>query len=259
MNEKKIYIKDIKENNQIEGLFLIRDKNNGMTKNGKPYIALTLVDKTGEVKGRIWDNAEKLGSLFAQGDIVKAKAYSVLYQGALQLNINSIEKFTDTAVYVEEFLPASKIDTEETFAELMTYVNNISNIHLKHLLEIVFSDEVSVQAFKKAPAAKTIHHDYIGGLIEHTLNVTKLASDISEHYPNVNREILVTGAILHDIGKIYELSFEKNFDYSDKGRLVGHITLGDELVNKKIKELIDFPEDLAIVIRHMILSHHGQY
>jgi 3'-5' exoribonuclease len=259
MNNKGIYIKDIKENIRLEGLFLVKDKNNGITKNGKPYLALNISDKTGDVKGRIWDNAEKFGKLFSQGDIVKLRAFSVLYQGILQLNINAIEKYNGDDSILCEFLPASENDPEKCFNDLMSFVDKIDNIHIKKLLDSVFADKKIATAFKSAPAAKTIHHDYLGGLLEHTLSVTQLAYDISKHYRNINRDILLAGSILHDIGKIHELSYDRNFEYSDAGRLVGHIVLGYEIVTEKIKLLPDFPEDLARLLRHLILSHHGQY
>ncbi len=260
MCEKKgIYVKDIKDQTKIEGLFLVKDKNNGITKNGKPYLALNLSDKTGHVKGRIWDNAEKFGNFFSQGDIVKIKSHSILYQGVLQLNISDIEKHDCDESVLCEFLPASENDLNESYNELMSIVETIGNIHLKKLLQTVFNDSDIVSSFKAAPAAKSIHHDYLGGLLEHTLSVTRLANDLIRHFNNVNRDILITGAILHDIGKIYELSYDRNFDYTDAGRLVGHITIGVELINDKLKLLPDFPEGLALVIKHLVLSHHGQY
>ncbi|MEI6126329.1 MAG: HD domain-containing protein [Pseudomonadota bacterium] len=259
MENKKLYVKDIKDNLQVEGLFLVRDKNNGITKNGKPYIALNLADKTGEIKARIWDHAEKLGSQFLQGEVVKIKAFAVLYQGLLQLNISAIEKCIVDGSGLRDFLPASKLDPEAGFAEIMTQVSEIENEYLRKLLELIFSDHELVKAFKSAPAAKSIHHDFLGGLLEHTCNVMRLAVDMAKHYKNVNRDVLVTGAILHDIGKIYELSYEKNFDYTDRGRLIGHITLADSLITEKIQLIPDFPVDLASVVRHIILSHHGQY
>ena len=259
MDTKKIYVKDLPENAHIEGLFLIKDKNNGMTKNGKQYIALNLTDKTGEVKARIWDNAEKLGARFSQGDIVNLKAFSVMYQGTLQLNINSIEKITADDSLLMELLPASKINTDELFEELLGICRTFSNPHLNKLIELIFGCAANAKAFKKAPAAKSIHHDYLGGLIEHTTNVTRLARAIAPLYPNLNADLLLTGAILHDIGKIQELAYENNFTYTDAGRLIGHITLGDEIVADAIKQLPEFPRDLALVVRHLMLSHHGQY
>jgi 3'-5' exoribonuclease len=256
---KKIFVTDITENSQIEGLFLVKDKNNGMTKNGKQYIALNLTDKTGEVRARIWDNAEKLGIRFSQGDIVNLKAFSVMYQGTLQLNITGIDKFPADEALLRELLPSSKVNPDELFAELLGTCRSLSNKHLRMLLELIFSRDDIATAFKASPAAKSIHHDYLGGLIEHTANVTRLSRLVAPLYPSLNIDLLLTGAILHDIGKIYELSYEKSFSYTDKGRLIGHITLGDNIITEAIKQLPGFPDDLALVVRHLMLSHHGQY
>lgn len=259
IESKKIYVSEITENTQVEGLFLVKDKNNGITKNGKQYIALNLTDKTGEVKARIWDNAEKLGARFSQGDSVTLKAFSVMYQGTLQLNITGIEKFTASEELLRELLPASKSNSDELFSELLGICRAFSNPHLRKLLELVFSRDDIVTAFKAAPAAKSIHHDYLGGLIEHTANVARLAVAVAPLYPTVDKDLLLTGAILHDIGKIYELAYEKSFSYTDKGRLIGHITLGDDIVTDAIKQIPEFPDDLTLVVRHLLLSHHGQY
>jgi len=256
---KKIFVKDITENAQIEGLFLVKDKNNGMTKNGKQYIALNLTDKTGGVKARIWENAEKLGAKFLQGDIVTVKAFSVMYQGSLQLNINSIEKIAVEESFLVELIPASKFNPDELFVELLGISRTFSDPHLTRLVEHIFSNSEIAKAFKKAPAAKSIHHDYLGGLIEHTANVTRLARSIAPLYPNLNVDLLLTGAMLHDIGKIHELAYEKSFTYTDSGRLIGHITLGDDIVTEAIKQIPGFPAELALVVRHLMLSHHGQY
>lgn len=258
MFKKGIYIKDITKQKKVDGFFLVRDKNNGITKNGKPYIALNLSDKTGFVKARIWDNAERLGALFSQGDIVRIKAFSIMYQGTLQLNISEIEKVITDENILSEFLPSSENDLDQCFADLLSYIETINNNNIRQLLEIIFNDNEIATSFKTAPAAKTIHHDYIGGLLEHTLNIARLSDDISKHYPDINRDTLIAGALLHDIGKIYELSYDKNFDYTDAGRLQGHIALGVEIVNSKLSSLPDFPKDLALVLKHMILSHHGQ-
>lgn len=259
MNQKKCYIRDIAENSPVEGMFLVKDKNNGMTKGGKQYIALNLTDKTGEVKARIWDNAEKLGPRFSQGDVVSIRAFSVQYQGALQLNITAVEKVSIDGSQVTEFLPAAAVDTDAVLAGLLEICESIAHPYLKKLLRAVFGQSELCSVFKAAPAAKSIHHDYIGGLIEHTASVTRLALAIAPLFPYVDRDLLLTGALLHDIGKIRELSYEKGFGYTDCGRLIGHITLGDEMIAGCIREIEGFPEDLALVVRHLLLSHHGQY
>jgi 3'-5' exoribonuclease len=170
-----------------------------------------------------------------------------------------VAKCTGDDSVLSEFLPASANDLEKCFKELKLFIHEIENTHLRSLIETIFDDDKIVVAFKTAPAAKTIHHDYLGGLLEHTLKVTQLAVDVSKYYKNINRDTLLAGAILHDIGKIYELSYDRSFAYTDAGRLVGHIMLGVEIITEKIKLLPDFPEDLATIIKHLILSHHGQY
>lgn len=252
------YVEDIREKQSVEGLYLVRDKNNGITKNGKPYIALNLSDKTGVIKGRVWDNAEKLDSGFDQGDVVCLKSFSVLYQGEMQLNIHAINRIGADDADPRDFMSTSQLDPEQCCADIQAYIETMSDPDLRRLLELVFEDERIASAFKQAPAAKSIHHDCLGGLIEHTLSVTRLVDMLAGHYETVNRDLVLAGAILHDIGKIHELSYERGFDYTDEGRLIGHIVLGMELITDTIRRLPDFPAKKAMLIKHMILSHHGQ-
>lgn len=258
MTTRGPYIEEILEKQPVEGLYLVRDKNNGITKSGKPYIALNLSDKTGVIKGRVWDNAEKLDSAFDQGDIASVKGFSVLYQGEMQLNIHAISRVAPGEADMRDFMPVSALDPERCFADMRSHTETITDRHLRALLDMVLGDERIAAAFKQAPAAKSIHHDCLGGLIEHTLSVTRIADMLAGHYECVNRDLLITGAMLHDIGKIYELSFERGFDYTDQGRLIGHIVLGMELIAEKIALIADFPAQKAMLLKHMILSHHGQ-
>ena len=259
MEHKPVYIKDIKEKTPVEGTFLVRDKNQGMKKSGSPYIGLILSDRTGEVKARIWDDAEKWGNLFSEGDIIKVSAWAILYQGSLQLNITRIEPCAGGNLEVYDFLPASRIDREAAFQELLSCIDRIDTAPVRELLHSVFDDPALAPLFKTAPAAKTLHHACVGGLLEHTLQVTRLAWDVSAHYPHVNRDLLLAGAMLHDIGKIYELSCRNTFDYTDQGRLIGHITIGVEIIGGKIALIPEFPESIALILKHLILSHHGEY
>ncbi len=259
MLNKSVYINEIKENTKIDTIFLVQNKNIATTKNGKPYISLNLSDKTGVVKSRVWDNAEKLSKQFDTGDIVAVKAHSVIYQGEIQLNINNILKIADDDTDLTFFLPSSENNPEQSIKDLFKIIDSIKTSHLKKLLQIIFNDEYILSSFKKAPAAKTIHHDYLGGLLDHTLNVTRLAIDVSKHYHDIDQDLLITGAIIHDIGKINELSYERNFDYTDVGRLIGHISIGVEILNDKIAQCPDFPTDLAMILKHLILSHHGKF
>jgi 3'-5' exoribonuclease len=256
--QKGPYVEDISEKQPVEGLYLVRDKNNGITKNGKPYIALNLCDKTGVIKGRVWDNAEKLDPCFDQGEVVSLRGFSVLYQGDMQLNIHAINRIGPDDADLCDFMPASPLDPEQGCTEIRAFIETLDDVHLRRLLELVFVDERIVAGFKQAPAAKSIHHDYLGGLIEHTLSVVRIADMLAGHYRAVDRDMLLTGAILHDIGKIYELSYDSGFDYTDEGRLVGHIVLGMELISEKISLIDDFPAQKSMLVKHLILSHHGQ-
>jgi 3'-5' exoribonuclease len=251
MSARGPYINDMVENMPVEGVYLVRDKNSAMTRAGKPYIALNLGDKTGLVKGRIWDNAEALGKHFETGDIVRVKAFAIKYQSTLQLNITAIDKHVPADGSLDEFLPVSALDAGACLDELRGIIDSIGNQYLRALLQSLFADDDFVTAFKRAPAAKSIHHDYLGGLIEHTLNVTRLARDI-------DTDILLTGAIVHDIGKTRELSFERSFEYTDSGRLIGHIMLGVDIISAHIARIDHFPAELADIVKHCILSHHGQ-
>ena len=254
-----ILVADLPENGQISGTFLVKDKNNGSTRSGKPYLALNLCDRTGTVKARVWDNAEQLSALFEAGDIIRVNGFAVMYQGQMQVNIRSVEACTVGQDEIQKFIPSAGIDPDLLFGQLQEHMDAITEPHLRRLLEEIFGDDARAQAFKTAPAAKSIHHDYLGGLLEHTLQVVTLAERVAPLYPPVNRDLLLTGAILHDIGKISELEFERGFTYSDEGRLVGHISIGLEMIATAIARIDDFPERLALLVKHMMLSHHGQY
>lgn len=252
------YVEEIREKQPVEGLYLVRDKNNGITKTGKPYIALNVSDKTGMIKGRVWDNADRLDPAFDQGDVVSLKGFSVLYQGEMQLNIHAISRVAADDADLRDFMPVSAVDPEHCFADIQAHIATIADSDLRRLLELIFDDEHIAAAFKQAPAAKSIHHDCLGGLIEHTLSVTRIIAMLAGHYAAVNRDLVLAGAMLHDIGKIYELSFERGFDYTDEGRLIGHIVLGMELISDRIALIAGFPPQKAMLVKHMILSHHGQ-
>ncbi|MBI5894124.1 MAG: HD domain-containing protein [Deltaproteobacteria bacterium] len=255
---KKTFVKDIKEKDKIEDIFLVSKKEQGMSKIGKPYLNVKLLDKTGEIEARVWDDVENISKIFEKNDFVFVKAYAVAYQGGLQINISQIEKKTPETIDIKLFLPASKNDPDTIFKELEKIISTVKDNHLKKLLQIFTSDPEIARLLKLAPAAKSMHHTYIGGLLEHTVSLARLVIDISRHYhPNVHQDLLLAGAILHDMGKIYELSYERAFDYTDEGRLLGHITIGVEMLDKKIAEMPDFPKETAMLLKHMILSHHG--
>ena len=256
---KKIFANEIKENERVESIFLVKQKSISFTKAGNPYLNLTLIDKTGEVNGKVWEQAEKLAKIFQKDDFIKTKSTAVTYQNSLQLNISAIIPLSLSEIDITNFLPQAKNDIEQTFLKLKAIIEEVSNAHLKKLLDLFIADDQLIKLFKLAPAAKKMHHVYLGGLLEHTLSLSNLILQISKHYEGLNVDLLLTGGILHDIGKIHELTYSRSFDYSDSGRLIGHITLGVEMINEKIRLIPDFPQELAVELRHLIISHHGEY
>ncbi len=255
---KKTFIKDIKERSQVEDTFLVTRKELGVSRSGAPYLNLKLMDSTGELDARVWDNAEELSKGFDKDDVVMVKGYAVSYQGGIQLNLSSISRVEEGGYSLRDYLPSSQRDPEEMMEELDRVISTIGDRHIRELLRTLFSKKDVRERFKNVPAAKTMHHPYIGGLLEHVLSLCRLADFIGGHYKELNRDLLIAGAILHDIGKIYELRYTRGFDYTDEGRLIGHITMGVELVDSTADSIAGFPEELRVHLKHMILSHHGQ-
>lgn len=254
---KNIYIKDIHAGDKVNDTFLVVEKNMAVSQKGSPYLNLSLRDRTGEIDGRIWDNAVALNKLFGRGDVVDVKSRAVSYRNSIQLSISGLRKVDSDEVDLGNFLPASELDVGRMFEDLMEFVEKVDTPCLKELLYEFFKDEDIADRFKKAPAAKGLHHCYIGGLLEHTLSVTRLIDMVADHYEGVNRDLLITGSILHDIGKIRELSFDSLTDYTDDGRLIGHIVIGIEMLDTKMANIENFPEQLAMELKHTMLSHHG--
>ncbi len=254
---KNVYARDIRQGDKVSEVFLVAEKSMAYSQKGAPYLNLRLKDRTGELDGKVWDNAPEWDQAFKKGDFVQINARAVSYRNAVQLNVLGLRKLEESEVDPMDFLPVSEGDPEEMFAELMGFVEKIATPHLKALLMAFFRDESLVRRFKRAPAAKSFHHNTIGGLLEHTLSVTRLLERAADHYPGANRDLLITGGILHDIGKIHEFSYDRMVEYTDAGRLVGHIVMGVEMLDARIAGLPDFPEPTAMALRHLILSHHG--
>jgi len=256
---KKKLIKDIKEKDSVVGPFLVVRKETGISKSGKAYLNLKFMDSTGEIEARVWDDAEELARGFNKNDVVSIKGFAVAYQGGVQLNVSAVKALAEGSYSLRDFLPSSERDQASLEAELDSTLASIKDRHLKALMDSIFTDTEIRAKFLIAPAAKAMHHPYLGGLAEHVFSICGLADKVSSHYgATVNRDLLLAGAMLHDIGKIYELTYERAFDYSDEGRLLGHITMGVELIDRKLASLADFPRELAVLLKHMILSHHGQ-
>ena len=255
----KIFIGELKKGQAVESTFLVREKVLTKTKSGNPYLALRLADRTGEIDGRVWDSATDFLPLFEPDDFIKVRAEVDEFQGTLQLRIVKLRKCQEEEIQLDEFLPKTPGNMEEMLAELRKIASQIHHPFLGKLLESFFADEDFVKKFKLAPAAKAVHHVYLGGLLEHTLSVVQLILLVGPRYKGINQDLLIAGAILHDIGKISELSFDRSFDYTDPGRLLGHITLTVEMIDEKIRTIPEFPQDLSLLLKHIILSHHGEY
>ncbi len=256
---KQIYVDQIKERDQLESIFLVRDKIIAMAKNGKPYMTLKLMDRSGEVEGRVWDRVDQLDAQFDKNDFVQVYGKASVYMGKMQLVVQDLHKLEESAVDLADFLPVSKRSLEEMRAELDGLLDSLSDPHIEALLRAFFDDADFFKRYSRAPAAKGMHHVYIGGLLEHSLAVAALACDIGSRYPQVNRDLLISGALLHDIGKTEELAYERSFDYTDDGKLLGHIVIGVQMIEDRVRQLSGFPRELATMIKHLLLSHHGQY
>ena len=252
------WIKDIKEDEQVHGLYLVKVKRTGSTKKGDPYLSITLADRTGEVEARVWERVSEFSPLFKEGDIIEVGGYASSYRDQVQLTLTALQaarEIPDPTLFLE----STSKDVSKMVASLREVLKGIKNASMKTLLDKFLSDRAFMALFRKAPAAKNFHHSYIGGLLEHTLSVCQMAKLVADHYPELDRDLLITGAFLHDVGKVKELKFGHQIDYSDEGRLVGHLSLGVAMVDEKLAGLKDFPEEIAIRLKHLILSHHGEY
>jgi len=257
LSYKNIYVQNIQPANRIEETFLVTEKNLVLSQKGSLYLSLRLRDKTGEVEGRVWERAAEISRTFQKGDVVLVRGRAVRYRDAIQLSIADMEKPDPADVDMTDYVSASRWNVDDMFKSLVEIAATVEDPFLKQLLDGILADDEIAGLLKKAPAAKGMHHFYLGGLLEHTLSMTRILNHLAEHYDGVNRDLLITGGILHDIGKIYELSSEGMIEYTDEGRLIGHIVLGLELVNRKMSLIPGFPDHLAMELRHILISHHG--
>ena len=254
---KSPFVSELKPDQTIHAPFLVHIKDVRQKKTGDPYLSLTLADKTGELDAKMWDNAAEVLDTFDRDDFVKVKGLVQVFQNRLQLTIHKLQRIADSEVAFADYFPASKRDPAEMEAEVREVVGGIGNPHLKALLESVFGDGKIMAAFRLAPAAKTIHHAFLSGLIEHVLSMVQIARFTASHYSEIDADLLLTGVLLHDIGKIHELVYARTFGYSDEGQLVGHIVMGVKMLDEKARAIPGFPPKLLTLIEHLILSHHG--
>ncbi len=255
---KSLFVKDIKAGEKIKASFLVVEKNLAYSQKGAPYLSVKLRDKTGDIEGRVWDNVSALDPLFRKGDIVAVQGRAVSYRDATQLSVLDIRKMEEIGIDPVDYFPATRGDVDEMFAALKNYVTTVGNPWLKKLLEAFLDDGDLAARLKKAPAAKGFHHAYLGGLLEHTLSMVRILDFLAGHYPTVNRDMLIAGGILHDIGKIEEFSYDRGIDYTTPGRLIGHIIMGAEMIDRRTGAIEGFPEDLVLELKHVVLAHHGE-
>ncbi len=256
---KKKCVADIKDRDLVQSVFLVKDKIIAMAKNGKPYLTLKLMDKSGEVDAKIWDNADEIAAIFDKNDFLAVRAKASVYLGKMQLIVSELKRVPEEEVELADFLPETDRDINLMVEELWALVASLADPDLKRLLNSFFGDPELLAMYRVAPAAKGMHHVYLGGLLEHSLAVAKLVDAMNPLYQGLNRDLLIAGALLHDVGKVREMTYMRSFDYSDEGKLIGHITIGVEMLQERISALPGFPVELGMLLKHMLLSHHGQY
>jgi len=253
------FISQLNGGTTIDDIFLVQNKELRTTKNGSLYIQAQLSDRTGVIDARMWDASTPFFESLGNDTFLRIKGRTEIYQNKTQLIIKYISKTSQEDIKLEDYLPSTEQDVNKMYSALKQIVSSIKQPHLRGILNLFFSDKDFCRGFCSAPAAVQYHHAFLGGLLEHTLSVAKLGDTIAPLYPELNRDLLICGIILHDIGKMSELCYEKNFHYSDEGQLIGHLIAGVLMVEEKAKQMDDFPKTLLDLLRHMILSHHGEY
>jgi 3'-5' exoribonuclease len=247
------------ENKIITSCFVVASKQVKPKKNGEPYLALTLADRTGQIEAKMWDNVEEYLDAFEQDDFLKIKGLINKYKNRYQLTIHKLRRLGEAEVDYTDYLPKTNKDIGELWRTLTEFVATFQNPHLKALVEMFMSDPEIAERYRNAPAAKTLHHAYIGGLLDHVVSLCRSCDLMCRNYPQINRDLLLTGAFLHDIGKIHELTYNRSFSYTTRGQLLGHMIIELEMLQAKLAKLPGFPPELKTMLEHLIISHHGQY
>ena len=258
---KEFYIRDAaqQENKVVTTSFVVSNKQIKAKKSGEPYLDLTLMDRTGTIQAKMWDNVEDCAYTFEQDDILKIKGLINKYNQRWQLTIHKIRKMEESEIDFSDYLPKTSKNIDELWHALGEFVASIGEPHLRRLLELFMADPEIARAYRNAPAAKTMHHAFIGGLLDHVVSLFRSCDLVARNYPLINRDLLLAGAFLHDIGKVHELSYARSFGYTTEGQLLGHMIIELELLHAKLAQLPGFPPQLKILIEHLIISHHGQY
>ena len=253
------YIKDLHEGETIRSIYLCKGKRSAETRNGKPYDNLLLQDKTGTLDGKIWDPNSQGIADYDEKDFIEVVGDVITYNNNLQLNIKQLRIASEGDYNPADYMPTSEKSVDMMYEELLTYIRGISNEYLRRAVEYYFvNDEAFIKKFKGHSAAKTVHHGFAGGLLEHTLSVVHLCEYFAGAYDIINKDLLIASADCHDIGKTKELSSFPDNDYTDEGQLIGHIVIGVEMLSDAIRTIPDFPEVLANEWKHCIIAHHGE-
>ncbi len=253
------YISGLCEGEIIRNVYLCKGKRSAETRNGKPYDNLILQDKTGTLDGKVWSPNSQGIADYEEKDFIEVYGEVVSYNGSLQLNIKQIRKASEGEYNPADYMPATEKSVDGMFEELTAYIRQISNEYLRKALEYYFVDnEEFIKKFRGHSAAKTVHHGFTGGLLEHTLSVVRLCEYFVGAYPILNRDLLLTSAIFHDVGKTRELSDFPDNDYTDEGQLIGHIVIGVEMIDEAVRSIPDFPVKLANELKHCVIAHHGE-
>jgi len=255
---KSPYVSELQPNSILTGIFLVQHKDIRQKKTGEPYLSLILGDRTGEVEAKMWDNVAEVMDTFERDDFLKVRGLLQVYNNRLQVTVHKLQKQDETSVDFTDFFPASDRNPDEMYGELRSIVAGLNSVPLRALCSAIVDDPEVMPKLRIAPAAKSVHHAYLGGLLEHVLSMCGLAKLTAGHYKDIDLDLLLTGVILHDIGKIHELTYDRSFGYSTDGQLLGHIFIGLRMVDDKVRGIPDFPPRLLKLLEHMILSHHGQ-
>ncbi len=256
--EKQIFISDLKAKDAVRTTFLVLRREVMMARNGRSYLSLILSDRSGSIDTRIWENAEALAETFAEGDVVAIMGKTHLFQNRMQLVVEHLVPVPSDEVDIRQYLPQTCEDLDKLYGQLLEKFENLEDKWVRELSMSLLTDPEIAGKYKLCPAAKTIHHAFIGGLLCHSLQLIKVADAVLPLYSDINRDLVLFGCAFHDFGKIFELSYDSSFGYTDEGKLVGHITIGATLIDRKIRLIPGFPKELEMQLKHLVLAHHGR-
>jgi 3'-5' exoribonuclease len=256
---KSLFVSDLAAEQTITSFFLVQEKEIRNTREGKSYLRLSLGDRTGAVEARVWDLFESAAKEISRDDFVKVQARVEVYRDRPQLSVLQVRRAKPEEIEISDFLPHTKHDVEKLWSCLLDYAASISDPWLNRLVAKILADPEVTRRYKRAPAAKVMHHAFLGGLLEHVISLCGLSKQLAAHYPELNLDLLLTASILHDVGKLHELCFERSIGYTTEGQLLGHIVMELDTVTRAMDAIENFPPPLRTVVQHLLISHHGQY